>query len=144
LISILIFHLAQWKWGISNGFKAEAIVVDKYGLTCSRITTEGRNPSVKTTEPLTRRKPNFRVQIVKLGPWVGVGKFLVKYRTFCSKSPYWNSLFWVSEIAVVSDDLNFKSSSFATLNLLENLFLVYSTLSPILSGILNLLLNRSG
>jgi len=61
----------DWTW--SNTRKAVSIQVDRDGVTASRPTSGGSNPSVMSVQPLSRQAPNFRVQVTKLGNWIGIG-----------------------------------------------------------------------
>jgi len=64
----------HWRWGTVPNRKANAIQVSKDGLNAFRKETpKGMNPAVMCTEPLTRTRSHFRVEVAKLGKWAGVG-----------------------------------------------------------------------
>jgi hypothetical protein len=63
----------KWLWGLSATKKARPIVVSDSGLIAGRTTPRGMNPSVLTTYPITKAKNHFRVQILDLGKWIGIG-----------------------------------------------------------------------
>jgi len=66
-------RLHRWRWSSLLADKGPEITVSDDGLTSSRLVSTGRNPAVFATEPLTKTRSHFRVEIVKLGNWVGVG-----------------------------------------------------------------------
>lgn len=60
-----------WKWGTEK--KSENIELDSDRTTCSRPTSKGHNPAILAEKPLSRECNHFRVQVDKLGKWVGIG-----------------------------------------------------------------------
>ncbi|PRP76981.1 hypothetical protein PROFUN_14715 [Planoprotostelium fungivorum] len=62
-----------WRWSVSNERKATTIAISRDGLIATRVSSDSRNPSVFTDQPLTKANPHFRVQITKLGLWIGIG-----------------------------------------------------------------------
>ncbi len=61
-----------WRWATTPDKKSMSIEVDKDFLTVTR-NARSHNPSVFTTMPLTKERPHFRVQVKKLGNFVGIG-----------------------------------------------------------------------
>eukprot|EP01117_Protostelium_nocturnum_P012421 TRINITY_DN4587_c0_g3_i2.p1 TRINITY_DN4587_c0_g3~~TRINITY_DN4587_c0_g3_i2.p1 ORF type:complete len:730 (+),score=193.42 TRINITY_DN4587_c0_g3_i2:179-2368(+) len=62
-----------WRWALTNDRKASTIQISKDGLMATRSSADSRNPSVFCAYPLTKANPHYRVQITKLGHWIGIG-----------------------------------------------------------------------
>jgi len=77
------FFLASsyWKWDTDANKKAETIVLTHNNRTASRPTSRGSNPAVVASQPMTRYRDSFEVEILERGNWLGVGfcdeKFLI-------------------------------------------------------------------
>jgi hypothetical protein len=78
-IFILFFYwrlnlsTGKWKWTNSTTLKATEISVSEDGLTAFRPTVAGRNPAAMAHAPLTRRRNAYRLEVTKLGNWIGIG-----------------------------------------------------------------------
>jgi hypothetical protein len=60
----------EFQW---SARKSAAISVSPDKSFAFRSTGEGLNPAVLGNFPLTRERPNFRVKVMELGRWVGIG-----------------------------------------------------------------------
>lgn len=64
-------QLPSWKWNVER--KAPEIEVSVNKISARRNETTGRNPAILSRRPLTRLNSSFRVQIKRLGTWIGIG-----------------------------------------------------------------------
>ncbi len=74
--SIFFTQLTQiaTKFTWSTEKKASSIDVSDTGLLAGRTPTSvGHNPCIMASEPLTKERPCFRVQVLSIGKFVGVG-----------------------------------------------------------------------
>lgn len=90
--------LTNWSWCDSQ--KASPITLSNGNLCASRTVHQGQNPSVMTQTPFTEEQFYFRIQVTKLGRWIGVGiadlgYVLVGSKTLGTQTNCFNaSYFW--------------------------------------------------
>jgi len=64
--------ILQWKWAAGEDMKAQSISLDEFCIVATRQ-GGGTNPAIFATQPLTIERPNFRVKIIEVCGWVGIG-----------------------------------------------------------------------
>lgn len=69
----------NWQWSATKKDSSIDLSLDKYVVL--RPTNEGKNPGIFASLPLTRKHSHFRVQIIKLAKWFGVGIADNRYET---------------------------------------------------------------
>jgi len=72
IFKIGVVPLLDWRWSTLESMKAAAIEVNDVGILAQRG-SGGSNPAILTTDPFTSQRPNYRVKVVHLGEWVGIG-----------------------------------------------------------------------
>jgi len=64
----------QWKWSLDDRRKAPVILIHHDELIASRgESPKGLNPAVMSSMKFTRSRSHFRIRILSLGKWLGVG-----------------------------------------------------------------------
>eukprot|EP01117_Protostelium_nocturnum_P007256 TRINITY_DN2595_c0_g1_i1.p1 TRINITY_DN2595_c0_g1~~TRINITY_DN2595_c0_g1_i1.p1 ORF type:complete len:319 (-),score=82.87 TRINITY_DN2595_c0_g1_i1:55-1011(-) len=96
----------NWKWDTKCKWKSTSIVVSQDGTVASRNQSQGSNPAILTSHPLTRIKDSFEIEIRKRGDWIGIGiadrKFKVNNAaTLGTQSHCVNSAFFCQDSTLI-------------------------------------------